>query len=103
MIKGKTINFAGTDYVMPPLNLASLEHFQDKLANYTGGIDRESVQFVVEVAHAALKRNYPDVTIDQLKDWIDLGNIQEVFSAVMNVSMLVPRDGQGEAEAPAQP
>lgn len=103
MLKGKELELGGKIYVVPPLNLAALERFQDQLASYTGGIDPESVSFIVSVAHAALKRNYPDITVDELKELIDLGNIQEIFGAVMNVSMLVPKgDGSGEAQAPAQ-
>lgn len=103
MIKGTIVNLGGTDYEVPPLNLAALERFQDKLSRYTGGIDPESVKFVVEVAHAAIKRNYPEMTVDELKELIDLGNIREIFGAVMNISGLVARtDALGEAAAPAQ-
>ncbi len=103
MIKGTEVELGGTVYIVPPLNLAALERFQDRLESYAGGIDRESVKFVVEVAHASIKRNYPDMTVDQLKELIDLGNIQEVFGAVMNVSGLVARSpDKGEALAPAK-
>lgn len=103
MIKGTEVDLGGTTYIVPPLNLAALERFQDRLENYTGGLDRESVSFVVEVAYAAIKRNYPDMTIDQLKELIDLGNIQQVFEAVMNVSGLVARSAPaGEEVAPAK-
>lgn len=101
MIKGTDIELGGTVYTVPPLNLASLERFQDRLATYNGGIDKESVAFVVEVAHAAIKRNYPQMTIDELKENIDLGNIRDIFGAVMNISGLMARgDGSGEATAP---
>lgn len=103
MIKGNEVELGGQIYVIPPLNLAALERFQDKLEAYSGGIDRESVAFVVEVVHTAMKRNYPDITVDELKELIDLGNIQSVFAAVMNVSGLVARSADaGEAAAPAQ-
>lgn len=102
MIKGTEVELGGEVMIVPPLNLSALELFQDRLSSYQGGIDPESVKFVAEVAHAAIRRNYPDVTIEQLKDWIDLGNIGQVFNAVMNVSGLVRQgDGSGEAAAPA--
>lgn len=102
MIKGTELNLGGTDYIVPPLNLASLEDFQERIKTYSGGIDSKSVELVVDVAHAAIKRNYPEVTKEQLKEWIDLGNIQEVFEAVMNISGLTKRMQVGEATAPVQ-
>lgn len=101
MIKGRVIELGGVDYTIPPLNLAALERFQDRLEQYSGGLDKQSVTFVIEVAHAAIKRNYPEMTVEELKELIDLGNIHTVFGAVMNVSGLVARQDMGEALAPA--
>lgn len=102
MIKGKEIELGGKTYIVPPLNLAAVEHFQDRLAGFTGGIDATSVLLVAEVTHSALKRNYPEITLEEVKDVLDLGNMVEVFQAVLQVSGFVMRaDGQGELIAPA--
>ena len=102
MIKGKEIELGGTVYVVPPLNLAAVEFFQDRLSNFTGGADLQSVTLVAEVTLSALKRNYPDMTLEKVKELIDLGNMVEVFQAVMQVSGFVMRtDGLGELIAPA--
>lgn len=101
MIKGKEIELGGKTYIVPPLNLAMVEHFQDQLINYTGGIDPQSVRLVAEVTHAALKRNYPELTLEEVKDVLDLGNMVEVFSAVLQVAGFVARSDQGEVLAPA--
>lgn len=96
MIPGKDIELGGGKYVVPPLTLGALQRFQARLSSYSGTLNAEDVQTVIEVATAALQRNYPDMTTDQVADLIDLGNIQEVFMAVMSVSGLAP---QGEAKA----
>ncbi|ENT1749659.1 hypothetical protein CAA71_002200, partial [Neisseria gonorrhoeae] len=52
---------------------------------------------------AALKRNYPDLTREEAADLIDIGNMNEVFAAVMDVSGLKRREQEaaqtGEARA----
>lgn len=102
MIKGKEIELGGKTWIVPPLNLNAVEHFQDRLAGFTGGIDPQSVTLVAEVTHSALKRNYPDVTLEEVKDMLDLGNMIEVFQAVLQVAGFVARaDGSGEVVAPA--
>ncbi len=42
----------------------------------------------IEVIHSALSRNYPELTIEDVEELVDLGNFSEVFQAVMGVSML---------------
>ena len=100
-LPGKLVTLSGEDFIVPPLNLASLERFQDHLGSYRGGIDPASVGLIIEVAHAALKRNYPELKVDDLKELVDLGNIQPLFMAVMNISLLEQKSG--ENEAPADP
>lgn len=96
MIPGKDIELGGETYTVPPLTLGALQRFQSKLSDYSGSLSADDVQTVIDVATAALRRNYPDITSEKVADLIDLGNIQEVFMAVMSVSGLVP---QGEAQA----
>ncbi|OQW33936.1 MAG: hypothetical protein A4E20_11955 [Nitrospira sp. SG-bin2] len=103
MIKGKEIELGGKIYVVPPLSLGKVEYFQDQLINFTGGIDPQSVKLVAEVTHAALLRNYPDMTLEEVKDVLDLGNMVEVFQAVLQVAGFVPVvTAPGEAQAPVQ-
>jgi hypothetical protein len=87
-------------FVVPPLNLRSLQEFGDRLATFNGGIDAESQGMVVDAAWHALRRNYPDITRDQLLDMIDLGNMQAIMEAVMDVSGL--RRKAQEAEMPGE-
>jgi hypothetical protein len=97
MIKGKEIELGGKMYVVPPLSLSKVEYYQDQLVNFTGGLDPKSVKLVSEVTHAAIARNYPDMTLEEVKDILDLGNMVEVFQAVLQVSGFVMSTDQGEA------
>lgn len=99
--KGVQIEFAnGEKYVVPPLTLGMVELLQDRLSAFTGGMDKESVALVTDAVLMALNRNYPEVTREQLKDeLLDLGNMEEVMLAVMDVSGLRRKEQEkGEAQ-----
>jgi hypothetical protein len=103
-VKGVQVEFSnGTTMTVPPLNLAAVETLQDRLATFKGGMDKESVALMVDATLLALKRNYPDMTRDQVvNDLLDLGNMEEVMQAVMDVSGLRRKEQEqalGEAQA----
>jgi len=87
-IKGIPLSLGGKTYIVPPLNLGTLERLQERLANFTGGVDQESVSTVLDAAHSALLRNYPEITREQVAEMIDVANMAEVMEAVMDVSGL---------------
>lgn len=106
MIKGVPIQLAGIEYTCPPLSLGQVEVYGDRLSSYRGGMARESVGLVIDVAHAALTRNYPDMTREEVADGIDLGSLGATMDAVMGVSCLKAPLGTplpGEAPAAADP
>lgn len=103
MIKGIAIDLGGAEYTVPPLSLAAVEAFQDRLAGFDGTLSAPSVGLVLDVAHAALKRNYVTITRAELAELIDLGNMGEVFEAVMDVSGLRRKESEaGKAKAAAK-
>jgi hypothetical protein len=100
VIKGITIELGGVDHIVPPLTLGSLERFQDRLEAFTGGMDRESINLMADVAYAALLRNYPDLTREAMLEMLDLGNTEDVFQAVMDLSGIKRKAiAAGEAQA----
>lgn len=85
---GIAIALAGDEYIVPPLNLGTLEQMQKRLQDFNGGIDAASVNTVLDATHAALLRNYPEITRDEIAELVDVGNMQEIMQAVMDVSGL---------------
>ena len=61
----------------------------------------EQMQGVCEIVHAALSRNYDDLTIEQVEDIIDLRNAGAVIQAVMGQSGLTQSKDAAPGEAPA--
>ncbi len=102
-IKGITVTLGDRDFVVPPLNFRSLQALQARLANFSGGTDPESIQLVADAALAALQRNYPSMTAEELSDLLDLANMQSVMEAVMDVSGLKRKEieAQGGTSNPS--
>ena len=44
---------------------------------------------MTDMVHLALKRNYPHITAEQVAEWVDLGNVQTLFEALVKTSGLV--------------
>ena len=104
-IPGVELTFAGgKQMTIPPLSLGALEQLLDRINDVMAGgkMDATSIGTVIDAAHAALKRNYPELTREQVGDLVDLGNMREVLEATMSASGLEakPVDASGEALAP---
>jgi hypothetical protein len=97
MIDGKTVHMAGTDWVIPPLNFKALRRFRDELGTMTAEALAGSGK-IIEIIHAAMQRNYPDLTLEHVEDMVDMGNVMEVTEAVLAISGLVAKQ-PGEAMA----
>lgn len=97
-VKGIAIDFSGRVLVVPPLNLKSLQQLQERLEKFQGSISPESVETVIEATHAALLRNYPELSKDEVSEMIDLGNMMEVMEAVMDVSGLKRKAAEAMGE-----
>ncbi len=87
-ILGVKVKIGGEEFVVPPLNLKSLRNMQDRLANFKGGFDPASTEIVIDAAHAALLRNYPEITKEWLEENLDVANMQDVMESVMDSSGL---------------
>lgn len=99
-IPGIPVLLDGREYVIPPITLGALMQVQDKLERISSSnlMAPENVDTIVTVAHASIRRNYPEVTREQLLEMIDVGNLKEVFDAVIDVSGLKrkARDAAGK-------
>jgi hypothetical protein len=87
-IPGIPVPLGGKDYVMPPLALNAVKQLRPRLDAFKGTDGDEDIDTVIDAAYAALRRNYPDISRDEVGDMVDLGNMQEVMEACMDVSGL---------------
>lgn len=105
--RGISIAMGGRDWVVPALTLGQLVALHDKIQDIATVSAPEltpaQVEDFVAIVHAAVARNYPEVTREQLRDeLIDLGNAREIMVAILTGSGLRPAV-PGEEKAPATP
>lgn len=102
MIEGITVRIGGREFVAPPI---PLKIFRTKAAWFqelnklerTAMMTPETEEAVVGIIHAALSRNYPELTAEEVEDLLDLRSMTETVKAIMDFSGAKPA---GEAEAP---
>lgn len=92
-VKGIPVEMGGTTFIVPPLSLGALDQLQDRLEKFTGDIrDGSQMATMLDAAHASLKRNYPDITREEVGEMVDLENMARVMEAIMDVSGLKRRE-----------
>lgn len=94
---GQAVNLGGTTFIVPPIALGALKTLLPKIKKLSitedGLPDLSQVVDLLEICLAALNRNYPELTLEQLGDLVDLGNFKTLVSAVMGQSGLEVRAG----------
>lgn len=104
-IEGVAIKLSGVSYIVPPLNFRLLKRHKadiDAITSGTagaGGLDTETADRMIAVVHAALSRNYPELSLDTVEDGLDLRNSAPIIRALLGQSGFVEGDAQGEAPA----
>lgn len=87
-IEGVPVVLGGYEYIVPALSLFHVRQFAPRLKqlDMSGQIDVSSIDLIAEVAHAAIKRNYPEITLEELLGGIDMANMMVVYQTIMGVS-----------------
>lgn len=104
----KTIG--GTEYIIPPISLRTLQIMQSEIEQINQSVmDAKSIDTAITVIHSALKRNYPQITLDEVGDLVDVGSMFDLFEVVMDVSGLKrkaieeAKAGEAGEQKPNQP
>ena len=101
-IPGTPLNLSGVEFLMPPLNLDQVQQFEAIIPTLGQKPTlRENIEEALPVLHAALSRNYPDLTVEELRALIDLGNFGPACEALTSSSGFV-KGPAGELQ-PASP
>jgi hypothetical protein len=98
---GRQMSLGGHTYVVPALSIGAMRRYRDFIGKSSRGeiAPEDAFDTAVEMVHCAFKRNYPDMTLEQLANLLDLNNFKEVQSAVLNQSGFGPTPGNALAES----
>lgn len=86
--RGSTVIVDGQPFVFAPLSLGTVEKLLPALQSF----QPNDVGTVIDVAFKSLKRNYPDITRDDVADMLFMDQLTEIMEAVMSVSGLKGKD-----------
>lgn len=114
--KGQPFTLGGVDLIIPPLSLGALELYGEQLEQIETLPRLAQLRLITDVAHAALCRNYPEMTRAQVAELLDLSNANQVHAAVMAAAIPLPdpeaakpgeagamADGTGSTSTPTSP
>jgi hypothetical protein len=95
---GVDVTLGGQVRVVPALSINQVKAWHTRLTKLNleeadGIPSEESLETIIGVVHAALTRNYSSMTLEEVQDLIDLGNLTELFDAV------VGKDRKHQSEA----
>lgn len=89
--------------LVPALSLEQFEQFAEKLQSFEkmgedpiAAVKGGMLKDVVEIVHATVSRNYPEMTIEDVKAKIDLRNLPEFVAAATGASVV----SKGEDPSP---
>lgn len=110
---GEHVYMAGREWVIPPLSLRYIRLNKERLAKMRALAKKGKLDFADaeldefldearEIILAAMQRNYPVLSKDDLEEWIDLATLPRLVLAVMSASGFAMRGGSS-GEAPAAP
>ena len=104
---GTAFWFDGREYVIPPLSLRQVRELSDRLKDLSAAVDPGRGLDLLEsryipIIHAAMTRNYPDLSVDQVAGFIGLDTYAEAFRAAMGrPKVLEVGEPQPVAESPS--
>ena len=105
-IKGIPVELDGRVWIVPGLTIGQMEAVGDERLDTFGRLDPSKLGAgmaeQLDILHAALSRNYPDLTVDELKEMVDTQSFLECCIAVMKLTGEGRTREDGE-ESPAVP
>jgi len=98
---GTEVELGGRKFTVPPLTLGALEEFQRRIAVFETMAPADQATLVLDLSHRALKRNYPELTREELAELLDMNNMFDIFLALMSVTGLLKGPDDPKATAAA--
>ncbi len=101
-MNGQEFDFGGRRLVLAPLTLGDVERLSDRIQKMEAAPLPESSATAIDIVHASLRRNYPDMKRDEVAGLLDLSNMATAVAAALGVSIPESmRQQPGEVKAPS--
>lgn len=100
LIPGVEVELGGRKFVVPPLPLGALRQlakYSDAATSGTGNVSSASVDALIGAMHRTLRRNYPQITVEEVEDLLDVPTAIDLFGRLNQLSGLEPSADEGAA------
>lgn len=84
MFDGVKKTIGGEEYIIPALSLGQIKQLKPVIQN----LKFDDYDGMAQIIHAAISRNYPEITLAKVNEILDLNNILDIVDAVTNSSGL---------------
>lgn len=84
--KGFPFDLGDRTLIVPAMNAGTFEDFEQRIVALQQGQEPKPVALVVDLLHRCLRRNYPEISRDEVREFVDLDNWSELFAMVMGES-----------------
>jgi hypothetical protein len=102
--EGEEVTIGGKKWIMPAMNFIGMERFRATLNKWGELTEEEQAEQSLAIILHCFQRNYPKVTLEQLKEMVDLGNVKELTQIAMGRSGFKPTGGfEGKDKAGSPP
>lgn len=99
--QGVTVKIGGREWVVPPLSFGYIVKNGAKLRSPDPAATIEAIAAMhIEVAHAALKRNYPELSAEEVGEMLDPNTSLTLFNSIKEASGY--KSGEATPGTPAQ-
>src|SRR4051812_17617735 len=86
---GEWVAFGDEEYRVPPLAFRALQELADEVAGLQSMGSKpttEQMTTIEKIVHSALSRNYPEMTLAEVSDMLDVGNYEHVLGAALSIA-----------------
>jgi hypothetical protein len=84
--KGRPVELGGQVLIVPAMNAGTFEDFEDRIAALQAGTEPKPIGLVVDLLHRCLRRNYPEIEREFVREVVDVDNWAELFAVIMGES-----------------
>lgn len=105
--QGKSVKIGDKDYVLPSLSVKQAKALWPQILDLDkigGSVEEvkaampQKFDDMLKIIHAAMSRNYPDVTIEQLEEDVSIHQVKQLLLIVSGQSGFEPGETKPEAE-----
>ena len=101
LYEGEPITIRGKEYILPGLSFAQLEDNADDIDKVMNSKNEDMIKMInvaAKIVHLAMSRNYPDLTVKEVKEMLDMRNKEKIIQAIMGGSgFQMAANNSGEA------